>query len=131
MGESLLSSWYDRSSLRRSDNEFLFLSSTGEPLCADWLSRTVTAYIRAGAPTKRGSCHLFRHSAATLMLDGGADIRYVAEMLGHAKLETTQLYTRVSIAKLQAVHAATHPGADRPLVAETNRAVPLSVTDVR
>jgi integrase/recombinase XerD len=93
----------------RSDNEFLFLSSTGEPLCADWLSRTVTAYIRAGAPTKRGSCHLFRHSAATLMLDGGADIRYVAEMLGHAKLETTQLYTRVSIAKLQAVHAATHP----------------------
>jgi len=93
----------------RSDNEVLFLSSSGEPLCADWLSRTVTAYIRAGAPTKHGSCHLFRHTAATLMLEGGADIRYVAEMLGHAKLETTQLYTRVSIGKLQAVHAATHP----------------------
>ena len=43
------------------------------------------------------------------MLEGGADIRYVAEMLGHAKLETTAIYTRVSIAKLRAVHAATHP----------------------
>ncbi len=94
---------------RRQDDDVLFLSASGEPLCADWLSRTVTAYIRAGAPTKHGSCHLFRHSAATLMLEGGADIRYVGEMLGHAKLETTQLYTRVSIAKLRAVHAACHP----------------------
>jgi integrase/recombinase XerD len=90
----------------------LFLSAHGGPLCGDWLSRTVAGYITAGAPTKRGSCHLFRHTAATLMLDGGADIRYVGEMLGHAKLETTQIYTRVSIAKLRAVHAATHPAGD-------------------
>ena len=49
------------------------------------------------------------------MLEGGADIRYVAEMLGHAKLETTAIYTRVSIAKLRAVHAATHPaGGSQP-----------------
>jgi hypothetical protein len=84
-------------------------ANTGEAICADWLSRTVTAYVRAGAPQKRGSCHLFRHTAATLMLEGGADICYVAEMLGHAKLETTAMYTRVSIAKLRAVHQATHP----------------------
>jgi integrase/recombinase XerD len=45
------------------------------------------------------------------MLEGGADIRYVAEMLGHARLETTQRYTRVSIEKLRAVHAASHPAA--------------------
>ena len=44
-------------------------------------------------------------------IEGGADIRYVAEMLGHARLETTQRYTRVSIDSLRAVHAATHPGA--------------------
>ena len=43
------------------------------------------------------------------MLDAGADVRYVAEMLGHAKLETTMTYTRVSLAKLREVHAATHP----------------------
>ena len=97
---------------RHPDTGVLFLSASGGPLCPDWLSRTVAGYITAGAPTKRGSCHLFRHTAATLMLDGGADIRYVGEMLGHAKLETTQIYTRVSITKLRAVHAATHPAGD-------------------
>ena len=67
---------------------------------------------RRRSARERGSCHLFRHTAATLMLDAGADVRYVGEMLGHAKLETTQLYTHVSIAKLRAVHAATHPTGD-------------------
>jgi len=91
------------------DAGVLFLSASGEALCADWLSRAVRAYVKAGAPTKKGSCHLFRHSAATLMLDGGADLRYVAEYLGHDNIESTKLYTRVSVEKLRAVHRATHP----------------------
>ena len=45
------------------------------------------------------------------MLEGGADIRYIQELLGHSDLETTQIYTQVSIGKLQEIHAATHPGA--------------------
>lgn len=45
----------------------------------------------------------------TLMLEGGADVRFIREMLGHAKLETTQIYTQVSIRKLKEIHAATHP----------------------
>jgi integrase/recombinase XerD len=49
---------------------------------------------------------------ATLMLDGGADIRYIQEMLGHARLETTQVYTSVSKKKLKEVHKKTHPGAN-------------------
>ncbi|MEO5558704.1 MAG: tyrosine-type recombinase/integrase, partial [Dokdonella sp.] len=65
---------------------------------------------RAGI-VKRGACHLFRHTAATLMLENGADVRYIQEMLGHANLATTQIYTHVSIAKLRQIHAATHPGA--------------------
>lgn len=111
-------SWVDcyerlvRPQLVREASEVLFLSASGGPLCGDWLSRTVTAYVAAGSPGTHGSCHLFRHSAATLMLDGGADIRYVAEMLGHQKLETTRRYTHVSIARLRAVHAATHPAGD-------------------
>jgi integrase/recombinase XerD len=48
---------------------------------------------------------------ATHMLEGGADVRFIQEMLGHASLETTEIYTRVSISALRAVHAATHPAA--------------------
>jgi len=91
--------------------EHLFLSSVGTPLCPDWLCRKMRSYLASAGIKKKGSCHLLRHSVATLMLEGGADIRYVAEMLGHARLETTQLYTRVSIERLRAVHAASHPAA--------------------
>jgi integrase/recombinase XerD len=91
--------------------EHLFVSSVGTPLCPDWLSRKVRQYLAIAGVDKRGSCHLLRHTVATLMLEGGADIRYVAEMLGHVRLETTQRYTRVSIDRLRAVHAASHPAA--------------------
>jgi cold shock CspA family protein len=88
------------------------VSASGEPLCAEWLARTVRAYVKAGAPAKKGSCHLFRHSAATLMLDGGADVRYVAEYLGHESLESTKIDTRVSVEKLRAVHRSHPPGRE-------------------
>ncbi len=65
-------------------------SASGEALCVDWLTRTVRAYVKAGAPAKEGSCHLFRHSVASLMLEGGADVRNVAELLGSEKLESTK-----------------------------------------
>ena len=60
---------------------------------------------------KLGSCDLLRHLAATLMLENGADIRFVQEMLGHATLQATEIYTHVSIRALKEIHAATHPGA--------------------
>jgi integrase/recombinase XerD len=79
----------------------LFVSSHGTPLCADWLCRGIRRYLATAGIDKRGSCHLLRHTVATLMLEGGADIRYVAEMLGHANSDTTQRYTRVSIERLR------------------------------
>ena len=48
---------------------------------------------------------------ATLMLEGGANLRYIQQMLGHAELSSTEIYTHVAIRKLQKIHAATHPGA--------------------
>ena len=91
--------------------ELLFVSSVGTPLCPDWLTRKVRRYMADAGIDKHGSCHLLRHTVATLMLEGGADIRYVAEMLGHSRLDTTQRYTRVSIDHLRVVHARTHPAA--------------------
>jgi integrase/recombinase XerD len=89
----------------------LFVTEQGAPLTVSYLSAMVTRYVTRAGLGKAGSCHLFRHTCATLMLDGGADIRHVQEQLGHACLQTTQIYTHVSIRRLKEVHAATHPGA--------------------
>lgn len=89
----------------------LFLNQYGEPLSPDGLSWRVRDYFKQAGIEKRGACHLFRHTMATAMLDNGADIRHVQEMLGHSQITSTQRYTHVSIARLQAVHAATHPAA--------------------
>ena len=93
------------------DVGFLFLNYLGEPIRPNGLSRMVGKYVKAGNIGKKGSCHMFRHTMATLMLEGGADVRYIQQMLGHASLETTSIYTHVSIRKLQEVFLNTHPGA--------------------
>lgn len=93
------------------DDGALFLSADGTGLAPNYLGEMVRKAIEAAGVKKPGGCHLFRHTAATLMLEGGADIRFIQQLLGHAKLETTQIYTRVSIEQLKAVHQATHPGA--------------------
>lgn len=93
------------------DDGYLFLTYSGIPFSPDLLTRWVREYIEAANLGKSGSCHLFRHTVATLMLEGGADIRFVQEMMGHENLQTTQIYTRVSIRKLKEIHSATHPSA--------------------
>ncbi len=91
------------------DDRTVFLSNAGEPFCLDHLSNLVRDYVDRADIGKRGACHLFRHTMATLMLENGADIRFVQQMLGHADLNTTQIYTHVSIRKLKQIHSATHP----------------------
>jgi integrase/recombinase XerD len=92
------------------DDGTLFLTNRGRPFSLVRLTSLVEDYINRAEVGKKGSCHMFRHTAATLMLEGGADIRALQEMLGHAELKTTQIYTRVSITRLKAIHTATHPG---------------------
>ena len=93
------------------DDGTLFLTVEGTPFTPNRLTQMVREYVNASGVGRKGACHLFRHTMATLMLEGGADIRFIQQMLGHASLETTQIYTQVSIRKLKEIHAATHPGA--------------------
>jgi integrase/recombinase XerD len=94
------------------DPQSLFLNSDGEPCTASNLSTWVRKYVQMSGVAPQGACHLFRHAMATAMLDQGADLRFIQKMLGHASLESTQLYTHVSLQKLKEVHSAYHPGAN-------------------
>lgn len=89
----------------------LFLTYQGEGFHPNKLTATMRAYIKSAGIGKSGSCHLFRHSMATQMLENGADVRFIQELLGHVCLDTTQRYTQVSIHKLKDIHTATHPAA--------------------
>jgi integrase/recombinase XerD len=116
------------------DHATLFLTHTGEPFTPNRLTQLVREYIRAADLGRSGSCHLFRHTMPTLMLENGADIRYIQAMLGHAELSTTQIYTQVSIRKLKEIHSATHPGKVRmprvPAHAEARAADEPTADDV-
>ena len=87
----------------------LYLGAEGLRLSGCQVGSIARSCITAADTGKLGSCHLFRHSMATAMLENGADIRYIQAILGHASLETTQIYTQVSIQKLKEIHEATHP----------------------
>jgi integrase/recombinase XerD len=89
--------------------EALFVSDYGEPITPDFASDKVRRYKDFAGIQKPGAAHLLRHACATHMLDNGADIRFIQDLLGHAMLSTTEIYTHVSIDKLQQIHAATHP----------------------
>jgi integrase/recombinase XerD len=95
------------------NNATLFLTNAGESFTPDRLTQLARGYVNAADTGKSGSCHLFRHTMATLMLENGADIRYIQAMLGRAELSTTQIYTQVSIRKLKEIHTATHPAKPR------------------
>lgn len=95
------------------DCKALFLAMDGVAgLTASGITMAVVPYLRA-AGIEKGSCHLFRHAMATQMLENGADLRWIQAMLGHRSVESTQIYTQVSIRALQAVHASTHPAEQR------------------
>lgn len=98
-----------RPQLIAGDHQALFVTDWGEPMRADQVADKVRRYMQFAGIAKGGATHLLRHACATHMLEGGADIRFIQAMLGHTSLETTEIYTHVSIDKLIAVHRATHP----------------------
>lgn len=91
------------------DEREVFLCVSGRGLTPGVLGNRVHQYVKQSGIGKNGSCHMFRHAMATLMLENGADLRYVQQMLGHARLHTTEIYTHVNIQKLIEVHRLAHP----------------------
>lgn len=100
----------DRMGLARSRTDALFLNLRGRRLTRQGAYLVVRRHAdRLGIAADRISPHVLRHSAATHMLEGGADLRIVQEMLGHANVSTTQIYTRVSAQHLWEVYVEAHP----------------------
>jgi len=89
----------------------LFLNTRGQPINRRSVARIVDAHVLRIAAFKRISPHILRHTFATHMLEGGADLRAIQELLGHASLSTTQKYTHVGIDRLMEVYDKAHPKA--------------------
>jgi integrase/recombinase XerD len=92
-----------------SSSNALFLTERGEPMTRERFWAIIQQYAEEAGIKKRVTPHTLRHSFATHLLAGGADLRTVQEMLGHASIATTQIYTRVELSTLRAVHSRFHP----------------------
>ena len=90
-------------------NEPLIKLKSGNRIYSKFVYRVVNKYLSKVTDIKKKSPHILRHSAATHMLDNGADLRAVKEILGHENLSTTQIYTHVSIERLKSTYKKSHP----------------------
>lgn len=94
---------------QNNDYGYLFIGFYGTRISSDRLSRITRKYINKAKINKKGACHIFRHTAATHMLEGGAQIGQIQEFLGHAVPSTTEIYAHVSPSKLNQEYRRTHP----------------------
>ncbi len=95
--------------LNKKESEFLFISRLGKRITRQSLWKIIKRYAKAARIKKPIRPHILRHSFATHLLERGADLRSVQEMLGHANISTTQIYTHINKDRLKAIHKAFHP----------------------
>lgn len=99
----------DRQGICISKEKALFLNQQGKRISRSTVYRTVQSQLRQGGVQGKKSPHVLRHTFATELLNNGADMRAIQELLGHASLQATQVYTHNSIAKLQEIYSKAHP----------------------
>jgi integrase/recombinase XerC len=99
--------------LGKKKTDAVFINRYGQPLIERRIQKIVKKYAKKGGINKRVHPHTIRHTFATHLLDGGADLRVVQELLGHASLTTTQIYTHVSQTQAKKVYMAAHPLAQK------------------
>jgi len=106
-----IQAWVDARNAGRVLDDTLFLGSRGKRMCRSSVWGVVKHYAAAAGITQNVTPHMLRHSFATHLLEHGADLRAVQEMLGHADIATTQIYTHVRTERLTEAHKAAHPRA--------------------
>ncbi len=96
-----------------SDEKAAFITGYGTRYNPNSLGNWMRKTMQEVGIVKQGACHLLRHSCATHMLENGADLRCIQQLLGHSRLDTTQIYTEISITHLRTIYNATHPSVKR------------------
>jgi tyrosine recombinase XerC len=111
VGEAALRAVREYLRARKRDSQAIFLNRSGKRISGRGVRNAVAKYIRLCGGRQGISPHTFRHSFATHLLNRGADLRTVQELLGHANLSTTQIYTHLTTEKLKSVYDKAHPHA--------------------
>lgn len=104
---------FTRQNICTSDEKSLFLTSKGSPMSRYQIERAVQRVLSEAGVEGKHSPHVLRHTFASLLLGRGADIREIQELLGHASLRTTQVYTHTNISRLKEVYRTAHPRGER------------------
>lgn len=99
----------------RIDEAYLFITNRTEKICVGYLSMLISNYREQAGIKKKGACHMLRHSMATHMHKNNAGIKSIKEILGHQRISTTEIYTRVDITDLKEVYERCHPSIEAEL----------------